>query len=93
MLITIFVKFRSEVHRGARNEVGTLSPTEPLAGFELRTFQFLSHCLNPLSHSLSLSLSRCFSLMLLSQFKGVSVTFHGYLELLKGQEKQEKKID
>ena len=38
MLITAFVHVRPEVHRGPRNEVGSLSPAERLAGFELGTF-------------------------------------------------------
>ena len=48
MLITVFVWIRPEGHRKPRNEGGSLSPAEGLAGFEPGTFQFLFQCLNPL---------------------------------------------
>ena len=51
MLITAFVHIRPEGHREPRNEVGSLSPAERLAGFEPGTFQFLLQRLNPLGHS------------------------------------------
>ena len=38
MLITAFVHIRPESQREPRNEVGSLSPAERLAGFEPRTF-------------------------------------------------------
>ena len=38
MLITAFLRFRPEGHREPRNEVGSLSLTEHLAGFESGTF-------------------------------------------------------
>ena len=34
MLITAFIHVRPEGHREPRNEVGSLSPAEHLAGFE-----------------------------------------------------------
>ena len=51
MLITVFVQVRPEGHWEPRNEVGSLSPAERLAGFEPGTFRFLFQCLNPLGHS------------------------------------------
>ena len=56
MLITAFVHIRPEGHREPRNEVGSLSPAERLAGFEPGTFRFLFHRLNPLGHSLQMTL-------------------------------------
>ena len=41
MLITAFVHIRSKGHREPRNEVGSLSPVEHLAGFEPGTLRFL----------------------------------------------------
>ena len=40
MLITAFVQVRPEGHREPRNEVGSLSPAERLAGFEPGTYRF-----------------------------------------------------
>ena len=51
MLIIAYVHNRPEGHREPRNEVGSLSPAEHLAGFEPGTFRFLFQCLNPLGHS------------------------------------------
>ena len=51
MLITAFYMFKHEGHREPHNEVGSLSPTECLVGFELGIFQFLLQRLNPLGHS------------------------------------------
>ena len=51
MLITAYVRIRPEGHREPRNEVGSLSPAERLAGFEPGTFRFLFQRLNPLGHS------------------------------------------
>ena len=39
MLIAAFYLIRPEGHREPRNEVGSLSPAERLAGFESGTFQ------------------------------------------------------
>ena len=42
MLITaLFFFFRSDGHRGPRNEVRSLSLAERLVGYELETFQFV----------------------------------------------------
>ena len=49
VLITAFVPIWPEGHREPRNEVGSLSPAERLAGFEPGTFRFLLQRLNPLS--------------------------------------------
>ena len=49
MLITTSVLIRPEGHWEPRNEVGSLSPAERLAGFEPGTFRFL--LLKPLGHS------------------------------------------
>ena len=51
MLITAFVHIRPKGYREPRNEVGSLSPTEQLAGFERGTFRFLLQRLNPLAQS------------------------------------------
>ena len=51
MLITAFVHVWPESHREPRNEVGSLSLPEHLAGFELGTFRFWLQRLNPLGHS------------------------------------------
>ena len=51
MLITAFVHVRPEGHREPRNEVGSLSPAERLAGFEPGTFRFWLQRLNPLGRS------------------------------------------
>ena len=51
MLIIAYVHIRPKGHREPRNEVGSLSPAERLAGFEPGTFRFLFQCLNPLGHS------------------------------------------
>ena len=40
MLITAFAQFRPEGYRDPGNEVGPLSPTEHLVGFEQGTFRF-----------------------------------------------------
>ena len=40
MLITAFYLCRPEDHREPRNEVGSLSPAEGLAGFEPGSFRF-----------------------------------------------------
>ena len=40
MVNTAFVHVRPEGHREHRNEVGSLSPAERLAGFESGTFRF-----------------------------------------------------
>ena len=40
MLIAAFYLIRPEGHREPRNEVGSLSPAERLAGFEPGTFRF-----------------------------------------------------
>ena len=50
MLIAVFLHVRPECHREPRNEVGSLSPVELPAGFELGTFQFWFQRLNPLGH-------------------------------------------
>ena len=59
ILITAFQIFRPRTHREPCNKVGSLSPAKHLAGFELGTFQFLSHRLNPLGHSPHSMLSFC----------------------------------
>ena len=41
MLIIAYVHIRPEGHREPHNKVGSLSPAEHLAGFELGTFRFL----------------------------------------------------
>ena len=51
MLITAFVHVRPEGHQDPRNEVGSLSPAERLAGFEPGTFRFWLQRLNPLGNS------------------------------------------
>ena len=51
MLITAYVHIRPKGHWEPHSEVGSLSLTECLAGFEPGTFQFLLQCLNPLGHS------------------------------------------
>ena len=51
MLITAFLQVRPEGHREPRNEVGSLSPAEGLAGFEPVTFRFWLQHLNPPDHS------------------------------------------
>ena len=51
MLIIAYVHIRPEGHWEPRNEVGSLSPAERLAGFEPGTFRFLFQRLNPLGHS------------------------------------------
>ena len=51
MLITAFAHIQPEGHLEPRNEVGSLSPAERLAGFEPGTFRFLLQRLNPLGHS------------------------------------------
>ena len=48
VLITAFWLFRSEFHREPPNEVGLISPTKRLVGFERGTFQFQSWRLIPL---------------------------------------------
>ena len=53
MLITYILHIRPEGHWKPHNVVGSLSPAEHLVGFEAGTFQFWSHCLNPLGHSIS----------------------------------------
>ena len=40
MLITAFVQVRTKGHWEPHNEVGSLTPAECLAGFELGTFRF-----------------------------------------------------
>ena len=52
MLTTAFLHFRSERHREPHNEVGSLSPSKYLVGFEPGTFRFFLQCLNPLDNSL-----------------------------------------
>ena len=51
MLIACVLHIRPEGHWEPRNEVGSQSLAERLVGFELGTFWFWSHCLNPLGHS------------------------------------------
>ena len=51
ILITAFQLFWPKAHREPCNEVGSVSPAKHLEGFEPGTFQFLSHCLNPLGYS------------------------------------------
>ena len=53
MLITTFELIRPEGHREPRNEVGSPSLAEHLAGFEPGTFRFYSQHLNPLGHPLT----------------------------------------
>ena len=38
MLIIMFLQFYPEVHREPHNKVGSLSPADPLVGFEPGTF-------------------------------------------------------
>ena len=51
MLITAFSHFQPEGHQEPHNEVGSLSLTTCLVGFEPGTFQFWLIHLNPLGHS------------------------------------------
>ena len=51
MLISVFSLVWPEGHREPCNEVVSLSLAEDLMRFELRTFWFLSQCLNSLGHS------------------------------------------
>ena len=48
--------FRLEDHQEPRNEVGSLSLTECLVGFQPGTLRFLLQCLNPLGHIANLLL-------------------------------------
>ena len=51
MLITAFAQVRPVGYWEPRDEVGSLSPAEHLAGFEEGTFRFWLQRLNPLGHS------------------------------------------
>ena len=51
MLITAFIHIWPKGHREPCNEVGSLSPAERLASFELGTFRFLLQRVNPLGHT------------------------------------------
>ena len=51
VLITVYVRIQPKGHWELRNKVGSLSPAEHLAGFELGTFWFLFQRLSPLGHS------------------------------------------
>ena len=50
MLITAFVQVWPKGHREPRNEVGSLSSTDRLLGFEPGTFRFWLEHLNPLGY-------------------------------------------